>query len=168
MNTLGARLRIIPRTAWFIAVLVYVGFVLFAASVPMRHDPEMSNWPLAAKVAFAGLMPLFLSVYVLLIGFVHADAKRRGMRYVMWTWLAVLVPNAIGIILYFLLRDPLPQPCPSCRVVLAAGFTFCPHCGTALRPTCPQCGKSVERGWGNCAYCGTKLPVNGQKTEIGK
>ena len=168
MNTFGARLRIIPRTAWFIAVLVYVGFVLFALSIPMRHDPEMRHWPLAAKAAFAVFIPLFLSVYVLLVGFVYGDAKRRGMRYVMWTWLAVLVPNAIGIILYFLLRDPLPQPCPSCQTVLPARFTFCPHCGTAVSPTCPHCGKSVERNWLNCAYCGTKLPGNGQKMEIGK
>jgi hypothetical protein len=168
MNTLGARLRIIPRTAWFIAVLVYVGFVLFAVSVPMRHDPQMRDWPLATKAAFTGLMPLLLFVYVLLIGFVHADAKRRGMRYVMWTWLAVLVPNAIGIILYFLLRDPLPRPCPNCQTVLPARFTFCPHCGTATTRICPNCGKPAERGWVNCAFCGTKLPGNGQKMEIGK
>ncbi len=50
-------------------------------------------------------MPLF--VLVLLIGYVYADAKRRGMRYVMWTLLAIFIPNAIGIILYFVMRDPL-------------------------------------------------------------
>jgi hypothetical protein len=48
---------------------------------------------------------------VLLNGYVYADAKRRGMRYVMWTWPAILIPNAIGVILYFVLRDPLLVNC---------------------------------------------------------
>ena len=168
MSTFGSRLRIIPRTAWLIAVLVYVCFVLFAASVPMRHDPQMRDWPLVGKVAFAGLMPLFLFAYVLLIGYVSADAKRRGMRHVMWTLLAIFVPNAIGIILYFILRDPLPRPCRTCQAVLPARYTFCPYCGTAATPTCPNCGKPAEHGWANCAHCGTKLPGNGQKMETGK
>jgi RNA polymerase subunit RPABC4/transcription elongation factor Spt4 len=89
---------------------------------------------------------------------VYADAKRRGMRYVMWTVLAIFIPNAIGIILYFILRDPLMKPCPGCSQVLKSGYTFCPHCGTSLLPTCPNCGRSVELGWANCPACGTKLP----------
>ena len=33
----------------------------------------------------------------------------------LWTLLAIFIPNAIGIILYFILRDPVPVPCPSLR-----------------------------------------------------
>lgn len=157
MNKLAERMRIIRPTAWLIAVLIYFCFVVFVVTVPMRQDPEMGSWPLAAKIAFIGVMPLFLSLYVLLIGFVYADAKRRGMRYVMWTWLAALVPNAIGVILYFLLRDPMPSPCPKCGDVALGTFAFCPRCGENLRPACPVCRRGVERVWTHCAYCGTAL-----------
>jgi hypothetical protein len=84
------------------------------------------------------------------------DAKRRQMRYVLWTLLATLVPYAIGMILYFILRDPLPKPCPGCGHVEKAKFR--PHCGTLLQPTCPKCDKPVEPTWANCAYCGQQLP----------
>ena len=157
MNTFGARLRIIPRPAWFVAALIYVCMVSFIVMVPMRHDPEMGKWPIWLKSIFVFVLPSFLFVYVLLIGFVHADAKRRGMRYVMWTWLAALVPNAIGIILYFLLRDPLPAPCPKCGDVALGVFAFCPRCGAVLKPACSQCHRAVERGWTHCAYCGSTL-----------
>jgi len=157
MNKFAARLRIIPRATWLIAVLIYVCFVVFVVMVPMRHDREMLGWPLLAKAAFTVVLPAFLSIYVLLIGFVYADAKQRGMRYVMWTWLAALVPNAIGVILYFLLRDPLPAPCPKCGEVALGVFAFCPKCGTVLKPACAHCQRAVERGWTHCAYCGTAL-----------
>jgi len=59
----------------------------------------------------------FLGAFVLLVGYVFGDAKRRGMNHVLWTLLAIFIPNAIGIILYFILRDPIPVPCPraACR-----------------------------------------------------
>ena len=55
------------------------------------------------------------------MGFIYADAKRRRMRHVMWAWLA-LVPYFIGVILYFILRDPLPTPCHQLRHGGTAGF----------------------------------------------
>ena len=53
------------------------------------------------------LLPMFLAGYTLLIGYIYGDARRRGMRYVMWTLLAIFLFNGIGIILYFILREPL-------------------------------------------------------------
>lgn len=150
-------LRVIPRAAWIIAGLFYVGLVTFAwFMVPTDH--EMSQWPRVGQLAFIFLLPLFFFLIIPLYGYVYGDAKRRGMRYVMWTLLAIFVPDFIGVIIYFILRDPLPIDCPSCHNLVPSKFTFCPHCGNALRPHCPQCGKSVERAWTNCGYCGTKLP----------
>jgi hypothetical protein len=122
------------------------------------HDRGMQSLPEAGKIAVVLLPGAVLACYVLLIGYVNGDARRRGMRYVMWTLLAMFIPNAIGIILYFILRDPLMKPCPGCSLIVRPGFTFCPHCGTSLRPTCSNCGKAVEIGWANCPQCGTKLP----------
>jgi RNA polymerase subunit RPABC4/transcription elongation factor Spt4 len=109
-------------------------------------------------VLFSGGVFLVAAAWILLVGYVYADAKRRGMRYVMWTWLAALIPDGIGIILYFLLRDALPRPCPGCSTVVKAGYTFCPHCGAATQPTCPHCGRGVEGAWSHCPHCGSGLP----------
>ena len=57
----------------------------------------------------------------------------------MWTLLAIFIPDAIGVILYFILRDPLMKPCPGCSQVLKSGYTSGPHCGMLLLPTCPNC-----------------------------
>jgi len=149
--------RLIPWPARVIATLVYLAAVALIVGFLFQQKPEPYNWPLVAKVPFAIFVPLPGTILVLLIGYVYADAKRRKMRYVLWTLLATFIPQAIGIILYFILRDPLPSPCPNCRAEAPANFTFCPFCGTPLKPTCPQCGKSVERDWTNCAYCGKKL-----------
>ena len=144
---------------WVIAVVVYLlastAFFIFAAS----QDNEMSQWPLAGKLAISYGAFLILPALILLIGYVYGDAKRRGMRYVMWTLLAIFVPDGIGIILYFILRDPLPAPCPGCGATVKLNFTFCPKCATLLHPTCPQCGRVIERGWSHCPGCGTKVPA---------
>jgi len=152
-------LKVIPRTAWVIASVCYVGSAILALTVMIPSDKEMKYWPFAGKLAFAFGVFLFVYAWILLIGYVYADAKRRGMRYAMWTWLAALIPNAIGIILYFILRDPLPRPCPGCSTPVKSGFVFCPYCGTAMKPTCPNCGRAVEHGWANCPECGSKLPA---------
>jgi RNA polymerase subunit RPABC4/transcription elongation factor Spt4 len=159
MSRFSEELKVIPKTARIIAGIAYVVAVVFwILMFTFSHDQGLQSIPEAAKVALVFFSGLMLAFYVLLIGYVNGDARRRGMRYVMWTLLAMLIPNAIGIILYFILRDPLMKPCPGCSLIVRPGFTFCPHCGTSLRPTCSNCGKAVEIGWANCPQCGTKLP----------
>jgi hypothetical protein len=159
MSRFKEELKIIPRATRFIAALIYiVAATAFGLFVAFSHDQGLANTPEVAKLLMivgAGIVP---AIWVLLIGYVFADAKRRGMRYVMWTLLAIFIPDAIGIILYFILRDPPLKPCPGCAQTVKSGFTFCPHCGTSLLPTCPSCSRSVELGWANCPNCGTKLP----------
>jgi RNA polymerase subunit RPABC4/transcription elongation factor Spt4 len=158
MSRFTDALKIIPHTARYIAGFFYVLFVILALTVFIPGDKELRYWPVAGKIAFAFGVFLFVVAWILLIGYVYADAKRRGMRYVMWTFLAALIPNGIGVILYFLLRDPLPKACPHCTRLVNAKFVFCPYCGSAMKPTCPNCGRAIERAWSNCPECGTKLP----------
>jgi len=158
MSRFREELRVIPRTAWLLAWAIYFCSAALIFIFPMQSDSNVRAWPVWGKLVFVCGALLVVLAFILLVGYVYADAKRRKMRYVMWTFLALLIPDGIGIILYFLLRDPLPQPCPSCRAEVTAKFTFCPHCGTALQPTCPQCGRAVEPGWANCPNCGAKLP----------
>jgi cytochrome bd-type quinol oxidase subunit 2 len=155
-------LALIRPVAWVVAAGFFIGFQLlfWLAIWPHTHEDEMSRMSDAARICLPLLASTVGFIYVLLIGFVYVDAKRRGMRYVMWTLLACLIPNTVGIILYFIMRDPMPTPCPKCNKLSAASFTFCPHCGAELMRTCKACHKKLGVGWSNCAYCGT--PVTGQ------
>jgi hypothetical protein len=157
-----ANVGLIRPAAWVVALALFFGMqALFWLIIwPQTHPDELEKLSDVGKICLPVLAGAFLAIYVLLIGFVYVDAKRRGMRYVMWTLLAIFIGNGIGIILYFLMRDPMPTPCPKCSRLSAASFTFCPHCGAELMRTCRVCHKKLGVGWVNCAYCGT--PVTGQ------
>ena len=159
MTTWSERIAIIPRTAKIIAVLLTAGFVtliIVLSHLPPSHGQE--PLPLVAKVLLPVLTGAVVFIWTMLVGFVYGDARQRGMRYQMWAWLAALIPDCIGVILYFVLRDPMPVTCPHCSTKVISKFAFCPSCGTSLKPTCPQCGQAVEPIWSNCGHCGTKLP----------
>jgi Double zinc ribbon len=166
MSRFREELRVIPGATRILGVTlsIILAAILTLLMLYGNDDPGIRTFPVAGKIAVPILAPLVLLILVSLIGYVYGDAKRRGMRYVMWTWLAALVPDGMGIIMYFILRDAMPSPCARCGTQVPAKFAFCPHCGTPLKPTCPQCGKAVEPGWINCAYCGTKLPSPPQHT----
>jgi hypothetical protein len=157
-STFKAELRIIPPVAWLVAGL----FLLFWFLVPMpffygsaRPGPgEPPLWILATLLSFAGVM---LSLWVLMVFYVNADAKRRQMSRLLWTLLVIFIPNAIGFIVYFLLRKPIARPCPKCQAALNPEFLFCPKCGQELAAKCPGCSQAVESGWAACAFCGAKL-----------
>jgi Double zinc ribbon len=158
MSRFIKELRVIPAAAWVIGLLLYAIFPTLIFIYVLPTDPEIGRWPRLGQGLFVYGLFLFLVAFVALIGYVYGDARRRRMRAVLWTLLAIFIPYAIGFILYFILRDPLPRPCPGCGNVVKSGFVFCPHCGTSLQPTCPNCGKGVERGWANCPHCGQALP----------
>jgi hypothetical protein len=100
---------------------------------------------------------LVMFTYGFLVSYVYGDAQRRGMRHVVWTLVAAFVPNAIGFIAYFLLREPLLQPCGACGATARRDFAFCPQCGSQLPRVCPKCHRPVETFWSHCAHCGTKI-----------
>ena len=157
MKRFREEMSIIPWPAWLIAVCVWVAMGLLMALLPFREDPQLRLWPVALQSLVICLPGLPLAIYALLVGYVYSDAKRRAMRYVMWTLLAALIPNAIGIILYFVMRDPLARPCPNCGTTAKQGFAFCPSCGAALAKACPNCRSAVEPGWSHCVHCGAGL-----------
>lgn len=157
MSRFREELRLIPRAAWIVAGIAFVGFFELMMWLPFRQDPTLRHWPVLAKMAVAMLPGLPMAALVLVVGYIYSDARRRGMRYIMWTLLAAFIPNAIGIILYFILRDPLLAPCAHCGAPGRAGYAFCPSCGGALARACPQCRRAVEPGWSHCVSCGAEL-----------
>jgi MFS family permease len=147
-------LRIIP-TGWAVASVVCFAAVavLFQVFIPMwQHHHDLPPQPWWTLLGFVGA--LFMAATVLLIGYVYADAKRRGMNALLWTLLVILIPKAIGFIAYFLLRKPLLEPCPNCRWPIGSDFAYCPKCGYAAIPSCANCGRAIRRDYLCCPYCG--------------
>jgi hypothetical protein len=143
----------ITSGGWIIAGSV--GFLMFAfMNVVLVRDP---NTPGPAQVILPILTATVMFGYCILIAYIYGDAKRRGMRYIPWTILAALAPSAIGIILYFILREPMPVHCTKCGSAMNPGFAFCPRCGSTMSATCFQCHRVSQPGWSHCAWCGAKL-----------
>jgi len=162
MNKFVQGLRIIRWPAWLLAFVLYGALAGFLLGFAIPHDPKLRLLAECQKLLVAFGVPFIFVPMILLVGFVYSDAKRRNMRYVVWTFLAALIPDGIGIILYFLLRDPLPLPCPRCNSLVPHTYSFCPHCGTQIVRACPKCQRKIETNWANCAYCGAKLSGDSQ------
>ena len=158
MSRFTRELRVIPEAAWIFSLFAYLCFTVSLFFFVVPTDPEIGKWPRWGQALFVHGMFVFVLAWVALNGYIYGDAKRRQMRYVLWTLLAIFIPNAIGMILYFILRDPVPKPCPGCGQVEKGRFPFCPHCGALLQSTCPKCDQPVEPTWVNCAHCGQQLP----------
>ncbi|HET7100791.1 MAG TPA: zinc ribbon domain-containing protein, partial [Terriglobia bacterium] len=107
-----------------------------------------------------------VSAFLMLIGYIGADARRRGMSGLLWVLVSLLVPYLIGIILYFIVRDPLSLDCPQCGSKVNPHFNFCPGCQFNLRPNCPQCRRAVATGAHFCPHCGFKLQAGGPAEQV--
>ena len=91
-----------------------------------------------AIVALSGLLfGLMLAVWVLGLGFVYADARRRAMRPVLWLLVAALFPHLLGFLLYFVMRQPVASICPRCRRIISSNQPFCSWCGAPQFPSPP-------------------------------
>jgi hypothetical protein len=172
---------IIPRWLKVFVALLYVLalFIAITVNLAQRYNPggnemfppELRNDPVLASLALAGivtLMSLFFATFVFLIAYVNRDAKRRGMNSALWTILIlVFLPTwgLIGLVIYLLMREPLPYPCPQCATSVSARFNFCPNCKCNLHPSCPQCRQEVAELDKFCPYCGNDLAAAAEKTQ---
>jgi RNA polymerase subunit RPABC4/transcription elongation factor Spt4 len=147
-----AEVSIIPAWAW---ILACIGFAAMQVAAQVIRQPDA---PTHIVRALMGLLAgAVIACYLLLIGYITRDARRRGMSPVLWTFVAILVPNALGIILYFILRQPIRSDCPQCGSFVQSAFNFCPHCSHKLSPSCPKCQHMVSATDVYCPYCGTPL-----------
>jgi len=159
-TTLRAEFKVIPGIAWLVAAVVMLCWFLVVIPLLVAHHqrkPEESQLApqfLYSLLLFGGIV---LSLWMLMVFYVNADAGRRQMNRLLWTLLVIFIPNAIGFIVYFLVRKPIGQPCPKCRALIRPDFSFCPTCGAAASPICPACHHQIESDWANCAFCGNRL-----------
>lgn len=154
-SDIGSEIGIIPWWAYALAVVVYVGIQLI---FHLLAWPSESNPP---KMAFQILFPLFIGLIpaflALLVGYVNRDAGRRGMSRALWTTIVIVVPNGIGFILYFVLRNPIRARCPKCGTAVDSRVNYCPRCRYNFHPTCQQCKAAVRTGDAFCGNCGTEV-----------
>lgn len=78
---------------------------------------------------FLLLAAAFVSTWILCLGYVYADARRRAMPPILWTLVAAFIPNLLGFLLYFACRRPIALPCAHCGQPIAPQQAFCSWCG---------------------------------------
>src|ERR1700677_3127389 len=80
MSRFSEELKVVPKAARIIAGLVYAGSIIaWTLIFTFSRDQGLQSTPEAGKIALVLLPGLVLAIYVLLIGYVNGDAKRRGM-----------------------------------------------------------------------------------------
>jgi Double zinc ribbon len=169
-------LRIIPRwliwtcvALWLIALVIGISVNVYNMQHNSQHqnyfppDPEWLSHQVAACFALAGVITVvafFFACFLFMLGYVYKDAQRRAMHPVLWTLLVLILSPAygiIGLIIYLLVREPLPFPCPQCATAVSARYNFCPNCKYNLHPSCPQCRREISDTDKFCPQCGTDL-----------
>jgi len=146
----------IPGWAYAIAAIVFVAVPIVFFGFSGVWSPG-SDAPRLFKIVITIIPGTILAFLALMVGYVNKDAGLRGMNRTLWTLVVIFVPNAIGFILYFLLRRPIRVECPKCSAVVDPSVNFCPGCRYSFHPTCPQCRSTVRRGDTFCANCGTQI-----------
>ena len=80
------------------------------------------------------------AIWLLCLGFVFADARRRAMRPILWVLVAALFPHLLGFLLYFVMRQPIAAACTHCGMTVSNHPRFCSWCGTAQSSPNPNKG----------------------------
>ncbi|HLW89176.1 MAG TPA: zinc ribbon domain-containing protein [Terriglobales bacterium] len=155
--------KLVASWAWILAAIGFLTMqFVFNVVIARQHDAP----PAWARILLGLLVGLILTCYLLLIGYVNRDAGRRGMSRALWTAVSVLVPNGLGIILYFILRQPIVGNCPQCGHGVQHGFNFCPQCNYKLNPSCPQCQRIIRPEDTYCHFCGTAVRDQAVQTAV--
>jgi Double zinc ribbon len=147
------RLNMIPAWSVVLAIVVFGAVQYLFHGVLPHHKHELLPMRLLMGYAWG---TAFAS-YVLLVGYVSRDVKRRNMPAGLWMLIVGLMPGGIGAVVYFLLRQPLLTPCPHCGTEITSSFHFCPQCQFQMAPVCGQCFRGVQVTDVYCTQCGHDL-----------
>lgn len=146
-------LTMIPLWSIVLAGIVFLAAqYLFHVAMP-HHKHEM----LPMRILMGYSWGTAFASYVLLVGYVSRDVKRRAMSRGLWMLIVLLMPGGIGAVVYFLLRQPMLSRCPHCTSEIAASYHFCPQCQFQMAPVCGQCFRGVQITDVFCTQCGHDL-----------
>jgi len=146
-------LQMVPYWSIVLAAVVFCAVqYMFFVLMPHRH-----NEVLAFRLLMSFTWGAALASYVLLLGYVSVDVKRRNMSAKLWMLVVLVLPGGIGAVVYFLLRQPTQTVCPGCHSQIASSYNFCPQCRYQLAPVCTECHRSVRPTDVYCTQCGHGL-----------
>lgn len=159
----GDSLKMLPLWSVILAAVVFLAVVYVFNSAPPPHRRPGS---LPMHIIFTYTTGTALASYVLLVGYVSRDVKRRNMPAALWMLIAVVMPAGLGAVVYFLLRQPIMTRCPNCTTELAASVHFCPQCQFQVAPVCGQCFRGVQITDVYCTQCGHDLAEDGAPARL--
>lgn len=146
-------LAMIPWWSIVLAVLAFGIMQYFMHHVMPHRKPEM----LPMRVLMGYSWGSLFASYMLLVGYVSRDVKRRNMPAALWMLIVIVMPGGIGAVVYFLLRQPMLSRCPHCSTEIASSYHFCPQCQFQMAPVCGRCYRGVEITDVYCKQCGHDL-----------
>jgi len=154
----GDSLKLLPLWSIIVSLLLFIGsqYVFDSGPPPHRRPGSMPMHLIMGYMTSAAL-----ASYVLLIGYVSRDVRRRNMQPALWILLTVVIPGGIGAVVYFLLRQPVLTRCPNCSTELTAEVHFCPQCRFQVAPVCGQCFRGVQTTDAYCPHCGHDVSEDG-------
>ncbi len=120
-------LEVVPKFVKTVAAVIAGGGVVIGLAVTL-FSPRAAAVP-GLPAGLGLLVGVVIATWILGLGYVYADARRRGMPPILWTLIAAFIPNLLGFLLYFALRKPIALPCPQCGQATPAGQRFCSWCG---------------------------------------
>jgi hypothetical protein len=162
MNT-NSFFSLVPKGVKVAAGIVFAGAVVFGplfgawqGHVDGLHTAHgMASRAVFPAIGLGGglIMGTCIALWLLCLGYIYTDARRRAMPAVVWVLIAMFVPNLLGFLLFFALRRPLGSPCPSCGQLIAAEQRFCSWCGgqSLVTPAAPGSFPSPGSGMGPTA-----------------
>jgi hypothetical protein len=143
-------LEMIPRWSMVLAVIVFI-----AVQYLFHHVlPHSKQNQLPMRILMGYSWGTAIASYVLLIGYVSRDVKRRAMSAKLWMLLVLVMPGGIGAVVYFLLRQPILSRCPNCSTQIDATCNFCPQCQFQTAPVCGRCFRDIRITDVYCKQCG--------------
>jgi hypothetical protein len=119
-----------PVKLWARIIVIAAVAIGLAAGALDTANHHASPWTIPLYSVAGLFVGLLLSTWLLGLGFVFADARRRAMRAVLWVFVAILFPHLLGFLLYFVMRQPLASPCGHCGRTIPSGHQFCSWCGS--------------------------------------
>jgi Phospholipase_D-nuclease N-terminal/zinc-ribbon domain len=124
-------LSVVPEPIQTAGMIIFILFVVIGPAV--GFFAANTNGQLVMSLVCGSLggiaMGIFLAAWLMCLGYVYEDARRRMMPPVLWVLVALLVPNLLGFLIYFAVRRPIAQPCAQCGQPVRANARFCSWCG---------------------------------------
>ena len=146
-------ISLIPSWSIALAIAAFLGAQYLFHFVMPHNKPGMLPMRLMMSYSCGTL----LASYILMIGYVSRDVRRRGMPAALWMLIVIIMPGGVGAVVYFLLRQPMLTRCPHCTTEIASTYHFCPQCQFQMAPVCGQCFRGVQITDVYCTQCGHDL-----------